>query len=310
MSSVLFDIPGPKARARHRLIMIVSVVLTLLALWWALSRFAAKGNLEAAKWTPFLTADISVNYLIPGLLNTLQAAAISVVLTGAFGLLFGIGRLSENAVIRWISTVIVEFFRSVPVLVMMVAAFGLFSFNRVFEASINPLAAVITGLTLYNGSVVAELLRSGVGGLPKGQSEAGLAIGLTRSQTLRSILLPQAITAMLPALVSQLVVILKDTALGAIITYPELLTTFSQIGSYKSNPVPALIVIALIFIAINYLLTTAAAKIESRLRDKGRATIAKGTIGPPNPVDLKPVEEALIAADENVLHERYRTPDK
>ena len=72
-----------------------------------------------------------------------------------------------------------------------------------------------------------------MGGLPKGQSEAGLAIGLTRSQTLRSILLPQAITAMLPALVSQLVVILKDTALGAIITYPELLTTFSQIGSYK-----------------------------------------------------------------------------
>lgn len=310
MSSVLFDIPGPKARARHRLIMIVSVVLTLLALAWAVSRFAAKGNLEAAKWTPFLTGDIWINYLIPGLINTLKAAAISVVLAGAFGLFFGIGRLSDNAVIRWISTVIVEFFRSVPVLVMMVAAFGLFSFNRVCEASINPLAAVITGLTLYNGSVVAELLRSGVGGLPSGQSEAGLAIGLTRSQTLRSILLPQAITAMLPALVSQLVVILKDTALGAIITYPELLTTFSQIGSYKSNPVPALIVIALIFIAINYLLTSAAAKIEARLRDKGRATIAKGTIGPPNRVDLEPVEEALIAADESVLHERYRTPDK
>ncbi len=89
-----------------------------------------------------------------------------------------------------------------------------------------------------------------------------------------------------------------------------MLTTFSQIGSYKSNPVPALIVIALIFIAINYLLTSAAAKIEARLRDKGRATIAKGTIGPPNRVDLEPVEEALIAADESVLHERYRTPDK
>ena len=192
---------------------------------------------------------------------------------------------------------------------MMVASFGLYSVNKVFVPEINPLAAVVTGLTLYNGAVVAELLRSGVGGLPKGQSEAGLAIGLTRSQTLRSILLPQAITAMLPALVSQLVVILKDTALGAIITFPETLNTFKQIGSYKSNPVPALIVIALIFIVINYALTSLASKVESSLRDRGRATIAKGTLGPPNALDLQPMEDALIHADEQVLQQRYHKPE-
>ncbi|MEI2825300.1 MAG: amino acid ABC transporter permease [Dermatophilaceae bacterium] len=244
MSSVLFDIPGPKAKARHRIIAVVTAVLTLAAVGWMVLRFKEKGNLDADKWTPFLTADIWVNYLIPGLINTIKAALLSMLLAGIFGLVFGLGRLSDNKAIRAVSTVIVEFFRSVPVLVMMVASFGLYSVNKVFIPEINPLAAVVTGLTLYNGSVVAELLRSGVGGLPKGQSEAGLAIGLTRSQTLRSILLPQAITAMLPALVSQLVVILKDTALGAIITFPETLNTFKQIGSYKSNPVPALIVIA------------------------------------------------------------------
>lgn len=309
MSSVLFDIPGPKAKARHRVIAVVTAVLTLAAVGWMVLRFKEKGNLDADKWTPFLTADIWVNYLIPGLLNTIKAALLSMLLAGIFGLVFGLGRLSDNKAIRAVSTVIVEFFRSVPVLVMMVASFGLYSVNKVFIPEINPLAAVVTGLTLYNGSVVAELLRSGVGGLPKGQSEAGLAIGLTRSQTLRSILLPQAITAMLPALVSQLVVILKDTALGAIITFPETLNTFKQIGSYKSNPVPALIVIAVIFIVINYALTSLASKVESSLRDRGRATIAKGTIGPPNALDLQPVEDALILADEKVLHQRYHKPE-
>ena len=309
MSSVLFDIPGPKAKARHRIIAIVTAVLTLAALGWMLMRFKEKGNLDADKWTPFLTADIWVNYLIPGLLNTIKAALLSMVLAGLFGLVFGLGRLSDNKAIRAVSTVIVEFFRSVPVLVMMVASFGLYSVNKVFVPEINPLAAVVTGLTLYNGAVVAELLRSGVGGLPKGQSEAGSAIGLTRSQTLRSILLPQAITAMLPALVSQLVVILKDTALGAIITFPETLNTFKQIGSYKSNPVPALIVIALIFIVINYALTSLASKVESSLRDRGRATIAKGTLGPPNALDLQPMEDALIHADEKVLQQRYHKPE-
>lgn len=309
MSSVLFDIPGPKAKARHRIIAVVTAVLTLAAVGWMVLRFKEKGNLDADKWTPFLTADIWVNYLIPGLINTIKAALLSMLLAGIFGLVFGLGRLSDNKAIRAVSTVIVEFFRSVPVLVMMVASFGLYSVNKVFIPEINPLAAVVTGLTLYNGSVVAELLRSGVGGLPKGQSEAGLAIGLTRSQTLRSILLPQAITAMLPALVSQLVVILKDTALGAIITFPETLNTFKQIGSYKSNPVPALIVIAVIFIVINYALTSLASKVESSLRDRGRATIAKGTIGPPNALDLQPVEDALILADEKVLHQRYHKPE-
>ena len=87
---------------------------------------------------------------------------------------------------------------------------SLYANNGVFRSDLNPRAGVVTGLTLYNGAVVAELLRSGVGSLPKGQTEAGLAIGLSRGQTLRSVLLPQAITAMLPALVSQLVVILKE----------------------------------------------------------------------------------------------------
>ena len=286
-ASALFDAPGPKARARHAVLTAVGILLILAFLAFALWKLGDKGNLAPELWTPFLTSEIWVSYLIPGLINTLKAAAVSVLLAGIFGLVFGLGRLSHNGVVRWVSTVVVEFFRSVPVLIMMIASFYLYANNNVFSSDLNPFAAVVTGLTLYNGSVVAELIRSGVGSLPKGQAEAGLSIGLTRSQTLRTIQLPQAITAMLPALVSQLVVVLKDTALGQIITYPELLTTYSQIGSYKGNIVPSMIVIAIIFIIINYVLSRLAGYVEARLRSRGRATIPGATVGTDATADVE-----------------------
>jgi glutamate transport system permease protein len=307
-ASVLFDNPGPRARVRHRIIAVVSGVLVLGALAVAAARFADKGNLAPEKWTPFVTADIWVNYFIPGLINTLEAAFISMGLAGIFGVLFGMGRLSHNPAIRWIATVVVEFFRSVPVLVMMFFTFYFVSkyFANELPANTFPLVAVITGLTLYNGSVVAELIRSGVGSLPKGQTEAGLAIGLTRGQTLRTILLPQAITAMLPALVGQLVVVLKDTALGQIVLYPELLTTYKQIGSYKSNPVPALLVIALIYIGINYAVTSLAGYLERRTRQRGRPTIPAKGVGAVVPaVDLEPIDTARQHADDELLRAKY-----
>lgn len=286
-ASVLFDAPGPKARARHAVLTAVGILVILAFLAFALWKLGDKGNLAPELWTPFLTSEIWVSYLIPGLINTLKAAAVSVLLAGVFGLVFGLGRLSHNGVVRWVSTVVVEFFRSVPVLIMMIASFYLYANNNVFSSDLNPFAAVVTGLTLYNGSVVAELIRSGVGSLPKGQAEAGLSIGLTPSQTLRAIQLPQAITAMLPALVSQLVVVLKDTALGQIITYPELLTTYSQIGSYKGNIVPSMIVIAIIFILINYVLSRLAGYVEGRLRSRGRTTIPGATVGTDATADVE-----------------------
>ena len=115
-----------------------------------------------------------------------------------------------------------------------------------------PLVAVVLGLTFYNGSVFAELVRSGVHSLPRGQREAALAVGLRDSQSLRLVEVPQALIAMLPAIASQLVVILKDTALGVIITYPELLDAARRFGSGNGNILQSLVVAALIFIVINY----------------------------------------------------------
>ena len=128
------------------------------------------------------------------------------------------------------------------------------------------LYGVIAGLTFYNSSVIAELIRSGVGALPTGQREAGLAIGLTPFQTLRTILLPQAITLMLPSIVSQLVVVLKDSALGFLILYPELIRSGQTLASSNGNLIPTFIVVAAIFIVINYLLTLLARFLERRLQ--------------------------------------------
>jgi len=154
------------------------------------------------------------------------------------------------------------------VLLMMYFAFNVYSRNGVFLATINPLMAVVTALTLYNGSVIAELVRSGVHSLPKGQSEAGLSIGLTASQTLRSIELPQALVAMLPALMGQLVVVIKDTALGYGITYMELLSQSKTLGSAYANTVPAYLVAALLFIVLNYSMTKLAGAVERRMRKR------------------------------------------
>lgn len=293
-ASVLFDVPGPRARRRHRITAVVGSVLLLALLALVIRALARNGEFTAAKWSPFTEWPTWRFYLLDGIWNTLKAAVTAVVLAIAFGFAFGVGRLSHNTAIRWVCGALVEFFRAVPVLIMMIFFFGVYAYNGVFPAAWNPFAAVVTALTLYNGAVIAELVRSGVYGLPKGQSEAGLSIGLTSGQTLRAIQLPQAVTAMLPALVSQLVVILKDTALGTIITYPELLQQAQNLASARSNVIPSLLVAAAIFISINFLLTWLAGRLEARINRRGH-TAAPAIVRAPT-VPGAPIDQAHAAA--------------
>ncbi|EHB45744.1 polar amino acid ABC transporter, inner membrane subunit [Mycolicibacterium rhodesiae JS60] len=270
-ASVLFDAPGPRARVRNRIITAVTIVVAALVIWGVVAKLAGKGQLTEAKWRPFLTANLWTTYVLPGIEGTLTAAALSIVLALILGFLLGVGRLSHNGFIRWPSAVIVEFFRAVPVLIMMIFAYFLFALYDVFPSKYLALAGVVTGLTLYNGAVIAEIVRAGVGSLPRGQSEAASALGLRWGQTMRSILLPQAITSMLPVLVSQLVVVLKDTAIGYQITFVEMVRQGTVVGSSYGNYVPALIVIAVLMISVNFALSVAATKLEKRLRRSKRA---------------------------------------
>ena len=275
--TVLYDAPGPGARVRHRIYGAAAVVVAVLVLWWVLTKFADKSQLDGAKWSPFLDWVTWKEYLLIGLRQTVIAAVISIVLAAVLGLLLGLGRMSQVRLIRWPCAVFVEFFRAVPVLLMMYFTFRLYNQYHLFSDDFRTLAAVVTGLTFYNGSVMGEVLRSGVASLPKGQREAGLSIGLRPAQVLRSILVPQALTAMMPILVSQLVIVLKDTALGSAILYDELLNWGQTLGSAQANTVPALIVVAVIFILLNYALTKAAGRLERRLRRRGVSKDQGGT---------------------------------
>ena len=270
-ASVLFDAPGPRARARNRVVTAVTLVVALLVLWMVYSKLQAKGQLQAERWEPFLTVNLWKNFILPGVQGTLTAAALAIVLAGALGLVLGVGRLSHSVPIRWVCSVFVEFFRAVPVLVLMIFAYFLYASYDVFPSKHLALAGVVTGLTLYNGAVIAEIVRAGVGALPRGQSEAAFAVGLTWGQTMRSILLPQAITSMLPVLISQLVVVLKDTAIGFVITYVEMVRQGTQIGATYGNYIAALTVIAALMISVNFALSELAIWLEGRMRRSRRA---------------------------------------
>lgn len=310
--AVLFDAPGPRARARHRILTIIGILLALVIVWLIAGKMQDANQLAGSMWSPFITdPEIWTSYLLRGLWGTIRAALLSVVFAGIFGILFGMGRLSHNLAIRWASGVVVEFFRSVPVLMMMIFLyFGFFARSASIPANIAPLMAVVIALTLYNGSVIAELVRSGVYSLPKGQSEAGLSIGLTPTQTLRSIQLPQALTAMLPALISQFVVVLKDSALGVAITYPELISWARTAGSAYANTVPAYIVAGVLFIVMNYALTKLASYVEYRLKTRGltagNVTTAAPIIvqggGEPGDFSAHAVERLDKAHDRRVAH--------
>ncbi|MET0695222.1 MAG: amino acid ABC transporter permease [Propionibacteriaceae bacterium] len=282
-ASVLFDAPGPRAKRLYGIIGIVAVLVFLFLLYLVYRGFAKPENNQftAEKWSPFIDPVTWTAYFIPGIIATLKAAGLAVVLAIVLGLLLGMGRLSTLTPLRAVCGVFVEFFRSVPVLVMMLFFYFFGQYALGITGDPASFFGVVAGLTFYNASVIAELVRSGVGSLPKGQGEAGLAIGMTPTQTLISILLPQAIALMLPSIISQLVVILKDTALGYIIAYSELIRASGNLSSFKGNLIPTLIVVAALFIIINYALTRIARLVEKRLSASARGPKQ----APPDPLD-------------------------
>jgi glutamate transport system permease protein len=289
MTSVLYDAPGPRAKRRNVLLSVVFFVLLALFLWWIWQTMDDKGQLKWSLWQPFTTADAWTTYLLPGLSDTLKAAALAMVIALPLGAFFGIARMSDHRWVRVPAGVVVEFFRSIPVLLLMLFANEFYVRSTNIGSEERPLYAVVTGLVLYNASVLAEIVRAGILALPKGQTEAAYAIGLRKGQTMTSILLPQSVTAMLPAIVSQLVVIVKDTALGGVMLgFTELLNSRSTLAANYANVVASFIVVAAIYIVLNLLLTTFAGWLEGRLRRSKKSTGA--VLGADDAVELNPAQ--------------------
>ncbi|MDQ1005552.1 glutamate transport system permease protein [Streptomyces sp. V4I23] len=297
MTSVLYDAPGPRAKRRNIVYTVAFLAALVLGIWWVLSVLGDNGQLESSLWKPFTEAQAWTTYLLPGLGNTLKAAALAMVIALPLGAVFGIARLSDHRWVRIPAGVVVEFFRAIPVLLLMLFANQLYANSDAISSDIRPLYAVVTGLVLYNASVLAEVVRAGILSLPKGQTEAAKAIGLRKGQTMTSVLLPQSVTAMLPALVSQLVVIVKDTALGgALLAFTELLSAQGTLAANYANTIPSFIVVAVIFILLNLLLTSFASWLEGRLRRAKKSTGAVLTA--PGGAE-EPVGEPGVAKTDN-----------
>ena len=262
--AVLYDVQGPQARRRVLIGSAIGVVLLLAVLAVVVQRLAANGQFDRELYAPFWEQPALYDRLLEGLRGTLIAAAYALVLASLLGVLLAFGRLSRSAVVRVPSVAIVELFRALPLLLVILGLF--LAWPVVVGSRLPPLYALVIGLTLYNGAVIAEIVRAGIVSLPRGQSEAAMSIGLGRGQTLRLVMLPQAIRIMLPALISQLVVLLKDTSLGFVISYLELLRSAQRVVQNLDNPLQLFTFVALVYIVINMSLSYLATVVERRQR--------------------------------------------
>ncbi|MFF4879003.1 MULTISPECIES: amino acid ABC transporter permease [unclassified Micromonospora] len=300
-TSVLYDVPGPRQRRITLISSLVATVVLLIGAYFLIYLpLDDKGQLSMELWGPLVDPS-NENFsqvwdrIGLGFKNTLIAAALAILASLVVGTLLAVLRIQLKSLtrrrftgaatpvaylLRGLSTLLsavtrvcVEVFRGLPVvLTIFFVARGFPEFGLYFDN----LWYLVIGLTIYNSVVIAEILRSGMEGLPGGQAEAAAAIGLSPAQITRMILLPQSFRIMLPALISQLVVVLKDTSLGFIISYEETLNIGKQIIGVLGNPIQVYVVIAVLFIAVNYSLSKLAQYVQRRL-SRGRKTAGIAT---------------------------------
>lgn len=285
-TSFLYDEPGPAELRRYRRITIAAGLLTALVVVAIALRLRSHGQLERKRWAILLDPETGVpQALWQGYRATLQAAALAMVIALVIGLLLAVGRLSAHRPLRLATGALVEGFRGVPLLLLMLfAALGLPSLG--LELSL--LQIVVLALVGYNSSVLCEIFRGGILAIDKGQTEAAEAMGLNRAVVLGRILLPQAIPTMLPVLVSQMVILLKDTSLGFIVGYAELLRQGRSLVEYYGSQYSMQIYVgvAVMYIATNFAISLLARWLTSR-RGRGRrskAAPAQGIPLTPTPV--------------------------
>jgi len=240
----------------------VSAVVIAVGVVVVVARLADHDQLTAEKWRP-LTQWGVIKFLLIGLEQTAKAAGLGMVVASAIGVVMALGRLARTAPVRWLAGAYVEFFRAIPLLLLVFFA-GLVLPK--YDIRLSPFAAVVLALVVYNGAVLGEIFRAGVLSLDRGQSEAAYALGMTYWQVMFGVLIPQAARRMVPALVSQLITLLKDTSLGFVVGYDELLRRGEQTGEFYGNPLQAVAAAAVLYIAVNFTLSRVARRLEVRQR--------------------------------------------
>jgi glutamate transport system permease protein len=261
-ATVLHDVPGPRARRRILIGTVLFVAVLAAFVGYVIERLGRYGHLQQARWSYVLSPEI-LRYLGEGLLNNVRAAAVAGALTLVLGLFLALGRLSSRAVLRVPAVAWIEFFRGFPLVLLILFPYLLFP---VYLKTIAAIWYVVIGLTLYNSAVMAEIYRAGILSLDRGQTEAAYAVGMTRGLALRLVILPQAIRRMVPLLLTQLIILFKDSTLGVAVTYPEALRRGETMGSFEPRVVfQAIVVTAVIFFLASFTLSRLVALIERRV---------------------------------------------
>jgi len=276
-SSVLFDVPGPRARRRSRIGGMLGGLFVAALAGVVLWRLGANGQLDPSRWAILFDTRTNVpQRLLGALLDTLQVAAVGMVASTVLGALLAVGRLSDHAVVRVPVTVLIEFFRAVPLLILILFCF---LYLPRIGISISAFGALALGLTLYNMAVLAEIFRAGILSVDRGQSEAAYGLGMRKWQVMMFILVPQAVRRMLPVLVAQLVVLLKDSSLGFIVGYMELLRTARSLVetlNFQFGPIYTFqlyVAAGLMYIIVNVLLSQLAKRVEKQV-GRNKKTVA------------------------------------
>ena len=271
---------GPRGKRRVTIATAVGGLLVAWLLYIAYGRFESNGQLDKKLWTDLFTGE-ALKFFWEGLQVTLKLAALGLVLALTLGMVLAFARLSKRLPVRWVATVWLQFFRGVPLVVLILFCYVGLDFS--------PFKSVVTGLVLYNSAVLAEIFRAGILSLDRGQAEAAQAVGMTDGQAMRLVVFPQAVRRMVPALVSQLVVLLKDTSLGVAVSLEELLRRGQLAGAFLKNPLQSLLFVAAIYMVVNLMLSALARWIERR-QGQGRSKAA-----PADPVRVTGVEDLTVA---------------
>jgi glutamate transport system permease protein len=267
---VLFDAPGPRGRRRIRIASALAVLVVLAVLALALRQFGENGQLAASRWRPFVQVSY-LRFLWQGLQGTLKAAAMSAVLAFPIGALLALLRLSRSRGVRWAATGYIELFRSVPLLLLIYAF--LLALPR-YHLNLPIFWKLVIPIVMVSSASLAEVFRAGVLALDPGQGEAASAIGLRYWPSMRLVVLPQAIRLVLPTLITQLVSLLKDSTLGYVVSYPELMRQGQSMTVYTHLLVQTFLIVAVIYVLLNFGLSQLAGLVDRRLQRRRPARSA------------------------------------
>ena len=269
---VLFDEPGPRGRARIRLFTVLGLLVVAALVALALYQFYRSGQLGRSRWLPFVQPAY-VAFLAQGFKGTIVATFLAALFSFPLGVVVALGRLSRNGLLRRLSVAYVELFRSIPLLLLIYAF--LLALPR-FGINLPILWKLVVPIVLVNVAVLAEIFRAGILAVDRGQSEAAWALGLPEGVAMRSVILPQAVRIVVPTLVTQLVALLKDSTLGYVVSYPELLKQANNLTVFTHLLVQTYLIVAAVYVLVNLLLSRLAVRLERRLATRTRSRAAAG----------------------------------